>query len=127
MENEKNSQALTIFFDGACHLCSFEIRHYQKIDQTGQLAFVDISDVAFDAKSYGLDPDRVQKIMHVRTPEGTVKTDVDAFLEIWKRFPSHAWMAKIISLPFIKPLAKIAYFAFARIRPWLPKRKTCSI
>ena len=111
------------FFDGACHLCSREVDHYRKLPGSEKIEFIDIAGGSFTAEAFGLDPIAVNREMHVKNPSGQVFTGVNAFIEIWKilpRYKAHAFMA---NQPVIKPLLKIAYFAFASIRPYLPKRK----
>jgi predicted DCC family thiol-disulfide oxidoreductase YuxK len=119
--------ALTIYFDGACHLCSREIEHYRRKDRKGEIRFVDISLPDFSAAAEGLDPIRVQQVMHVRTRDGRILTAVDAFLEIWKVIPGMQFLQRIASLRILRPFLDFGYHTFARLRPYLPKRKNCSV
>lgn len=114
---------LTIYFDGACPLCSREMNHYRRKDRASALHFVDIADPAFDATAAGLDSRRVQEVMHVRTADGRIRTGVDAFIEIWRALPGHRWLIRLVSLPGLRQLSDLTYHVFARyIRPRLPKR-----
>ncbi|MCB0327192.1 MAG: DUF393 domain-containing protein [Bdellovibrionales bacterium] len=124
---DKVQNTWVLFFDGACHLCSREIRHYKKIDDASILSFVDISDPSFDASAYGLDSKRVHKLMHLRTPTGDIKIGVDAFIEIWKQFDRYKNLARFVSFPLIKFFAQIGYRVFAVLRPLLPKKKYCEL
>jgi predicted DCC family thiol-disulfide oxidoreductase YuxK len=120
---DMNSSQVTVYFDGACPLCSREIEHYRHKDHEQRLRFVDISLPAFSAETEGLDPVRVQQVMHVRLPSGALVTGVDAFVEIWKVLPGFAALAKVASLPGIHLGLRVGYRGFAAIRPLLPKRK----
>jgi predicted DCC family thiol-disulfide oxidoreductase YuxK len=115
----------TIYFDGACHLCSREIEHYRKIDEAGAFNFVDIADPAFDAQAHGLDPVKVNQEMHVRDARGNLHTAVSAFIEIWKVLPTYRKWVPLVENRVVMPFLKVGYFIFARARPYLPKRKTC--
>jgi predicted DCC family thiol-disulfide oxidoreductase YuxK len=115
--------ALSVYFDGACILCSREIEHYRKIDRAQALRLVDIADPRFKAETEGLDPVRVQKVMHVRKADGTLVTGVDAFREIWLHLPRYAWASRVAGWPGIRSVLEVGYHSFAAIRPWLPKRK----
>ena len=124
---------LTIYYDGACYLCSAEIDQYRKVDRDGKINFVSIADPAFDVVKEGLDAKRVQREMHARLPNGELKTGVDAFIAIWNVFPKYHFLAVVASKPYIKPVLKVFYTTFASyIRPYLPKKKgvcengTCS-
>jgi predicted DCC family thiol-disulfide oxidoreductase YuxK len=114
---------LSVYFDGACILCSREIEHYRKVDRAGALRLVDISDPQFRAETEGLDPVRVQKVMHVRREDGSFVTGVEAFREIWARIPRYRWAAGLSRLPGVRQGLDLGYFCFATVRPWLPKRK----
>ena len=117
-------EKLKVYYDGLCHLCSREIRHYKKIKESNEhIDFIDITTPPFDALKEGLDPFEIHKVMHVRTPDGKVHTAVDAFIEIWKVFPKYRWAAKIAQTPVIKTILTLGYHAFAKVRPYLPKVK----
>jgi predicted DCC family thiol-disulfide oxidoreductase YuxK len=113
---------VTVYYDGACHLCSREIDHYRKVDRDGQLRLIDIADPAFHAEAVGLDAEQVQKVMHVRLADGTLATGLDAFIAIWKVLPGFGTMARMARMPLIHPLLRGGYRAFAAVRPYLPKR-----
>ena len=116
------TQPVTVYFDGACHLCSREIEHYRDKDQSGKLCFVDISLPSFDAPTVGLDRQLVQKLMHVRLPDGTMVTGVDAFVAIWNVLPGYSGLSRVAKLPVVNLILRGGYRCFAAIRPLLPKR-----
>lgn len=117
------SDHLTIFYDGACYLCSAEIDHYRKL-KSETLDFVNIADPHFSAEKEGLDPHDVQIEMHVKTSNGKIIKGVDAFIEIWKHLPRYQWLVPLCNNRASKPCLRFGYFIFARmIRPYLPKKK----
>ena len=83
---------------------------------------IDISAPGFDAAKFNLTPDAVNKHLHVRTPKGEMLKGVDAFAHIWSRLPRYRFASSLVKLPLVKSAADIAYFAFAEVRPWLPKK-----
>jgi predicted DCC family thiol-disulfide oxidoreductase YuxK len=114
---------LTVYYDGLCQLCSREIDHYKKQQGSQNIQFVDITLADFDASKENLDPIKVHKIMHVKLSDGTVKTKVDAFIEIWKWLPKYQFAVKTSQYFFVRPILNIGYDVFAKIRPYLPKKK----
>ncbi len=117
---------LSVYFDGGCPLCSREIDHYRGKDTAGRIRFVDIDALGFDAAGEGLDPDRVQRVMHARLASGEIVSGVAAFAAVWDTLPGHAWMARLVRRPGVRTAAAFGYAAFARIRPLLPRRRaTC--
>ena len=71
---------LEVFYDGACPLCRREIAVYRRRDRDGHVRWVDIAQLDFAAAAYGLDPVRLQQVMHARTSDGRVFTEVSAFI-----------------------------------------------
>lgn len=65
--------------------------------------------------------------MHLKLEDGSVKTGVDAFIEIWKRLPDYHWLAKAAQMKILRIVLEFGYRAFVQIRPYLPRKKqTCS-
>lgn len=119
-----HAAALSVYYDGACILCSREIEHYRKLDRVQALRWVDIANPLFKAESEGLDPVRVQKVMHARRGDGTLVTGVEAFRAIWALLPRYRWAVGLSRLPGVKQALDVGYVCFATVRPWLPKRKS---
>lgn len=114
---------ITVLYDGACHLCSREISLYKKRNVDKAIGFVDISAENFDAKSWGVDAKAVHKHMHVRLANGSYKTGLDAFVAVWQVLPGYAWLARTAQIPYIAPVLRLGYAVFAKMRPWLPRRR----
>lgn len=119
----QTQSVLTVFYDGLCVLCSREIDLYRRQEGSNSIRFVDIADPSFDAKVEGVDPFRVHKVMHVKTMDGKLRTEVDAFIAIWEVLPSYNFAARLAKLWWIRPALDLGYVGFAKIRPWLPRRK----
>ncbi len=124
---------IQVFFDGACPLCSREIRHYDKLDREDHIQWVDIAAPTFNAPDYGLDPVRVNQAMHARSPDGTIYVGVEAFMQIWRALPKRLWTSFLLGLlkiPGMMSLARLFYRLFAANRYRLTGRCTpesCSI
>ena len=121
---------LTIFFDGACGVCSREIKHYMSIaDQ--RIRFVDIAGENFNPGVYGKDHADFQREMHACDNRGVFYTGVEAFRRLWESLPSPIYptMSKFIGLPVINFCARSAYSLFARYRHLFSRtdRKTCKL
>lgn len=120
-----DAKKLTIYYDGACHLCSREVETYRSKDQEDRLKLVDISRSDFSAQKEGLDPQEVHRFFHVRKKNGEVVKGLEAFNAIWKELNIFKPLQLMADLPLTRDLMKLGYQAFAKVRPYLPKRKTC--
>ncbi len=58
----------TVYFDGACPLCSIETGHYASLDRNNRLNLVDVSDEKADLGE-DLAPDAARRRFHVRLTE----------------------------------------------------------
>jgi predicted DCC family thiol-disulfide oxidoreductase YuxK len=114
---------LTLFYDGLCPLCSREIDHYRRrTADDPSVQYIDITGPGFDATAHGLDPQRIHRVMHVKVGDD-IRTGVDAFIAIWEHIRGFGWMARLTRLPGFYQLAWVGYYAFAAIRPLLPRRR----
>ena len=115
---------LTIFYDGACSVCSREMEHYRKVaDQ--RVLFVDIAAVDFNAEVYGRSSDDFQRELHVCDADGCFYTGVEAFRKLWQALPSpfYPLLSLTVGLPGVNLAARTGYAIFARYRHWLPSSK----
>jgi predicted DCC family thiol-disulfide oxidoreductase YuxK len=117
---------LSVFYDGACVVCSTEVEHYRRKDREGRLMVVDISAAEFKPEQYGIPLTDFMREMHVIDRQGQVYRGVEAFWAIWQAFPAstvYGLLGTLITLPLLNPLARLCYRGFARIRRYLPKRQ----
>lgn len=109
----------TVFYDGACPLCSWEIRHYRVQDKGGFLAFVDVS-APEAAMPAGIGREQALRRLHVMTEDG-VKSGAAAFAAIWDALPGWRWAASAARLPLMLTLLEIAYRLFLPVRPFVAR------
>ncbi|NQZ02746.1 MAG: DUF393 domain-containing protein [Bdellovibrionales bacterium] len=123
MSNTNTAEGpLKLYFDGACHLCTREVGHYQKLNN-GSLRFIDISHPGFERQKGFPSTKKLNKYFHVQLPTGEFIDGVDAFIEIWKRLPQYQWAGRAAENKFLHKALSGGYRVFAEIRPWLPKKK----
>jgi predicted DCC family thiol-disulfide oxidoreductase YuxK len=119
---------LTIFYDGACGVCSTEMKYYRSIaDQ--RIVFIDISSPDFIADQHGRDNNDFQRELHVMDASGKFYTGVEAFRALWVSLPSpfYPLLAKLVGLPGINLTSRVGYSIFARLRHFLPSTKSCRV
>ncbi len=116
---------VTVFYDGACIVCSTEIEHYREKDSHDRLILVDISRVDFDPDHYGKTRDDLMGRLHVLDRDGVFYMGLDAFPVIWQALPGRIYrvLSFLVTLPGLHSLFQVVYQLFARYRKYLPKRK----
>lgn len=113
---------LTLYFDGDCPLCAREIKILRRRSKETRLLLVDISHDDFDATALGFTHDEMQSSLHARFADGRWITGLDATLWSWRAAGLGFWAAPLASRA-LRPLLKIGYRLFCRLRPhlaWLP-------
>lgn len=110
------SRRTTVYFDGACPLCSVEIDYYRGQAGAEWLQFVDVSgDAAVGCND--LTREDALKRFHIRRPDGTLVSGAAAFVGIWRLLPKWAWAARLASIPGVLVVLEIFYRLFLQIRP----------
>lgn len=118
---------ITVFYDGACGVCSTEITYY-RIKADERVVFVDIAAQDFDAACYNKVQTDFQKELHVCDSAGQFFTGVEAFRRLWEAIPSpfYPLLSSFVGLPGINLAARTGYRVFARFRHLLPGTRTGS-
>lgn len=113
---------LTVFYDGACPLCSREMAFMKRLDRKHRLRLCDFSSPDSDVADIGIPVPELSAVIHARWDDGGVITGVEVFRAIWQAVGLGA-LARMSRLPFIDQLAVKAYAWFARNRLWLTGRE----
>ena len=112
-----------VFYDGGCRVCQPEIKHYQRKDSAGNIEFIDIDAPSFCAKDHGLDEKSIHQSLHVKLADGSIRTGVEAFNQIWENLPGYALIPKLTRRQPIKMGLELGYAVFSRVRPLIPRIK----
>jgi predicted DCC family thiol-disulfide oxidoreductase YuxK len=116
MQQSVQTPGATVYYDGACPLCSREIAHYRQARGAGRLDFVDVARCAPAALPPGLTRGAALARMHVRLDDDSIVSGAAAFAALWRQLPGYAWAGRIASLPVILPLLEAGYRVFIRVR-----------
>lgn len=121
-----SNRRVTVFYDGACSLCSREVRHYRRIDRDHTVEWVDISVLAESPVSYRLSYEDAMARLHVLDSKGRMQTGAAAFVSLWSVLPYYRRLAGIVrGLGLVSLLDRI-YQPFARWR-MSRRRYTCPV
>lgn len=99
---------LTVLYNGACPICSREVAAYRrKAERDGlPLGFEDLH--VAELGGWEVTPEEARRRLHVREG-GRVLAGLPAFVALWRRMPGFRWLAALVSLPLIRPLADLVY------------------
>ena len=113
---QDDTSAMTVFYDGACPLCSREIAFYKKRKSLSSLTWVDVSNCAKNDIPNGLTRHEVMARFHVRLADGTLRSGPRGFGEIWARMQGFAWLGKALQTNCLQPLLEWLYRGFLVVR-----------
>lgn len=105
---------LKIFYDGACPMCSREMRFLMRLNKKNTLAFEDTAAPGFDPKRYGLS-EAHDRLIHAALPDGSLVTGVEVFRRAYREV-GLGWLLAPTGWPLLRPLFDKAYLIFARNR-----------
>lgn len=106
---------LTVYYDGACPVCAFEIGHLRERSRDGRLVFVDISAPGFDAPRHGATPSVMNAEIHGLRADGTMVRGVEV-LRLAYEGAGLGFLLRPTGWSLLRPLADAAYRTFARHR-----------
>ena len=108
------TNAIKVYFDGNCSLCSKEINYYKKIDKKNIFDFVNIYNDDTDLNKFGITKPEALMELHALDKDGKIHKGVDSFILIWKNL-SLLWrvLGIIVSFFPVYITAKFIYKKFA--------------
>lgn len=106
---------LTIFYDGFCPLCMWEMQKLKDLNRNQQLAFVDIQHPDFARLYPQLDWQALNNRIHALREDGSVVTGLDVTYLAWKAV-GKGWVYAPLRWPVLRWFADFGYTLFARHR-----------
>lgn len=116
--------AQEILYNGQCPICSTEIEHYRAQAETAgaPMRFTDLNDA--DLVQWGLSTEDAARRLHVRQPDGSIVSGLAAFIVLWRELPRLRWLARVASLPLVRPMAHWGYERVAApLLFWMHQRR----
>ena len=110
---------LTVYFDGACPVCSREIALYRRQPGASALSWVDATACDPSQLGAGLTRGRALARFHVRKSDGDLASGAQAFLTLWQHLPRLAFLGRVLGRRPLVGMLELGYGAllFAR-RAW---------
>ena len=107
---------LTVYYDGKCGLCRREIEYYKRVAPADRFLWLDIATDPASLADLDISQADALRRLHARDASGVVYVGVAAFIAIWQGLNYWRYLAMIVNLPFLKPLAAFTYDRFADYR-----------
>jgi predicted DCC family thiol-disulfide oxidoreductase YuxK len=103
---------MKVYYNSACPVCKAGIESQMQKGASCEVQWADVHENnALVSEVHG-DLEFVRERLHV-VDDGALHVGFDAFLVIWKNSPTEHWKARVMGLPVIKQLCRVAYNLFA--------------
>lgn len=109
--------SLTVWYDGACPLCTREIALMRRLDRARRIEFVDVSE---DAAACPRDRTLLLARLHARE-DGVLLDGAAAFAAMWRAIPLLRPLGLVARVPVVLSVLEWAYGRFLRLRPALQR------
>lgn len=102
---------ITVFYDGACPRCIRDRRNYERLDTHAAKAvqWFDITGRDQELIALGINPRKALTELHIRTADGRILSELDAYRVLMARIPRYRWLGWFIGLPLIRTMASRLY------------------
>jgi predicted DCC family thiol-disulfide oxidoreductase YuxK len=107
---------LTVYFDGACPVCSREIAFYRR--QAGALAIEWVDAAICPVATLGADLSREAALarLHVRKADGELTSGARAFTMLWRSIPRTAFLGRLLDHRPVLALLEMGYRVHLLVR-----------
>ena len=115
MPETSTSELPKVYYNSLCPVCRAGIEgQRRRMATVGAAAeFCDINEHPEALAEIGASMEEVRERLHVREADGSLATGADAFIALARVTRGQGWLARLASLPLLKPLSHLAYNAFA--------------
>ena len=114
---------LTVWYNTKCPVCDAGIsRQRRRLVRAARAGAIEFRDINLEPEAlapFGAGVDDVRRRLHAVDGAGRLHVGADCAIEIWRRTPCEAWIARLVGLPGIRAVARFAYDRFAdRLFAW---------
>jgi predicted DCC family thiol-disulfide oxidoreductase YuxK len=108
---------LTVWYNTKCPVCNAGIDWQRdrlvQAARAGAISFRDINSDPEALARFGAGVEDVRRRLHAIDADGRLHTGIDCAIEIWRRTPGDAWLARLVGMPGIRGVAGFGYDRFA--------------
>jgi predicted DCC family thiol-disulfide oxidoreductase YuxK len=108
-----------VFYNSACPVCRAGVE-----SQRGSMEACGVNDVEWidvhrnpeAVKEVGASLEQLRERLYIKDEQGNIKIGADAFADLWTRTPTppQRRLGRLIRLPIVRSVARLAYNIFAR-------------
>jgi predicted DCC family thiol-disulfide oxidoreductase YuxK len=112
---------IQVYFDADCPICAREMERCRVLEGAAAIDFVDINKDMSALQSDGIGYEEALARLFVRDEAGRLHKGVSAYAVLFKKLRRYRWIARLVTLPGVRPVLDFLYAAWARGRSRTPK------
>jgi predicted DCC family thiol-disulfide oxidoreductase YuxK len=118
---DPRATALTVYYDGACPVCSREMDIYRRQPGAEACEWIDAASCPEERLGPGLTRAEALARFHVRRADGALVSGARGFATLWQALPRSAWLGRLAALGPMPWLLDLGYRVFLVLRRlWRP-------
>ena len=110
-----SDSGIQVFYNSACPVCDAGIRRQRSRMAACRAEWVDVHAEPQAVQAVAAPLETVRERLHVIDAEGCVQVGADALAALWLATPGQRWLGHLARFAPFRPLARLAYNAFARM------------
>ena len=111
------SSQLTVYYNTKCPVCNAGIDWQRsrlvEAARAGVIEFRDINLEPDALSRFGTGLEDVRRRLHAVDADGRLYVGADCAVAVWRLTPGDAWLARLVGLPLVQPIARSVYDRFA--------------
>lgn len=111
--------SIKVYYNSACPVCNAGIREQrQRMENCSvknDIEWVDVHNNPDAVSELNVPLEQIRERLHVSNSRGELSIGIDAFIYLWQQIPGQRWLAILLQIPIIRPLAYSTYNGFARL------------
>ena len=111
------SSQLTVYYNTKCPVCNAGIDWQRsrlvEAARAGVIEFRDINLEPDALSRFGTGLEDVRRRLHAVDADGRLYVGADCAIAVWRLTPGDAWLARLVGLPLVQPIARSVYDRFA--------------
>ena len=115
----QTGKTLTVYYDGTCPICHWEIGLYAGMKGGERISWLDIWTISESELGVGLTRPEALGKFHARLMDRRLVQGGAAFVEIWSLLHAMRWAAKLGRTAIGRRVQEVAYRVFLRVLPLL--------
>jgi len=108
---------LTVYYNTKCPVCNGGIDWQRsRLVQAARAGLIDFRDINLEPEAlsrFGAGLEDVRRRLHAIDADGHLRVGADCAIAICQLTPGDGWLARIVRLPVIRPIARVVYDRFA--------------